>query len=204
VPAPLRCAVPSDTMSLPRQLPTGTGPSCSPTLKDRPDSSSSWGTPTGRSGTPPCHRVGGGDRGMWSRRRRRRRWRVPGLSHRPWQPCPGSRMSNGLWPPSRGPLMSRSGCGIGVHTGEGRLGASGYVGIDVHRAARIAASGHGGQVLMSRPQPGSPNTNFRSHLPRRSRDSLAQMSCSRTGSGRNCRGTGGHGRPWANTSTTSG
>ncbi|HSJ28560.1 MAG TPA: adenylate/guanylate cyclase domain-containing protein [Acidimicrobiia bacterium] len=38
---------------------------------------------------------------------------------------------------------------MGVHTGEGRQGASGYVGLDVHRAARIAASGHGGQVVMS-------------------------------------------------------
>ena len=38
---------------------------------------------------------------------------------------------------------------MGVHTGEGRRGASGYVGIDVHRTARIAASGHGGQVLLS-------------------------------------------------------
>jgi predicted ATPase/class 3 adenylate cyclase len=38
---------------------------------------------------------------------------------------------------------------MGVHTGEGRRGASGYIGLDIHRAARIAASGHGGQVLMS-------------------------------------------------------
>ena len=38
---------------------------------------------------------------------------------------------------------------IGVHTGEGRLGGDGYVGLDVHRAARIAAAGHGGQVLLS-------------------------------------------------------
>jgi predicted ATPase/class 3 adenylate cyclase len=38
---------------------------------------------------------------------------------------------------------------MGAHTGEGRLGSSGYVGLDIHRAARIAASGHGGQVLMS-------------------------------------------------------
>src|SRR3954454_12861297 len=37
---------------------------------------------------------------------------------------------------------------MGLHTGEGRLGGDDYVGIDVHRAARIAAAGHGGQVLL--------------------------------------------------------
>lgn len=38
---------------------------------------------------------------------------------------------------------------IGFHTGEGVLGAADYVGIDVHRAARISAAGHGGQALLS-------------------------------------------------------
>lgn len=38
---------------------------------------------------------------------------------------------------------------MGAHTGEGRLGGGDYVGIDVHRAARIAAAGHGGQILVS-------------------------------------------------------
>ncbi len=39
---------------------------------------------------------------------------------------------------------------IGLHTGEGVLDAEGsYVGLDVHRAARIAGAGHGGQVLLS-------------------------------------------------------
>jgi predicted ATPase len=38
---------------------------------------------------------------------------------------------------------------IGVHTGEPRLTDEGYVGLDVHRAARIAAAGHGGQTLVS-------------------------------------------------------
>src|SRR5256886_14718553 len=38
---------------------------------------------------------------------------------------------------------------MGVQTGEPLLTEEGYVGIDVHRAARIAAVGHGGQVLVS-------------------------------------------------------
>lgn len=38
---------------------------------------------------------------------------------------------------------------VGIHTGEPLLGEEGYVGMDVHRAARIAAAGHGGQVLLS-------------------------------------------------------
>jgi predicted ATPase/class 3 adenylate cyclase len=38
---------------------------------------------------------------------------------------------------------------MGLHTGEGQLSGGSYVGIDVHRAARIASAGHGGQVLLS-------------------------------------------------------
>ena len=38
---------------------------------------------------------------------------------------------------------------IGLHTGTPLLTDEGYVGGDVHRAARIAAAGHGGQVLVS-------------------------------------------------------
>ncbi len=38
---------------------------------------------------------------------------------------------------------------VGVHTGTPFVGDEGYVGTDVHRAARIAAAGHGGQVLVS-------------------------------------------------------
>jgi predicted ATPase len=44
-----------------------------------------------------------------------------------------------------GPIRVR----MGLHTGEPLLTDEGYVGIDVHRAARIAAAGHGGQVLIS-------------------------------------------------------
>jgi predicted ATPase/class 3 adenylate cyclase len=38
---------------------------------------------------------------------------------------------------------------IGLHTGEAVFGADNYVGVDVHRAARIAAAGHGGQIVVS-------------------------------------------------------
>jgi predicted ATPase/class 3 adenylate cyclase len=38
---------------------------------------------------------------------------------------------------------------VGIHTGEPLLTDEGYVGVDVHRAARIAGAGHGGQVLVS-------------------------------------------------------
>ncbi len=38
---------------------------------------------------------------------------------------------------------------IGIHTGEPLATDEGYVGIDVHRASRIMAAGHGGQVLLS-------------------------------------------------------
>lgn len=49
------------------------------------------------------------------------------------------------WPEEAGTVRVR----MGLHTGEGTLGGDNYVGIDVHRAARIAASAHGGQVLIS-------------------------------------------------------
>jgi predicted ATPase/class 3 adenylate cyclase len=44
-----------------------------------------------------------------------------------------------------GPIRVRA----GLHTGTPLLAEEGYVGDDVHRAARIAAAGHGGQVLVS-------------------------------------------------------
>jgi predicted ATPase/class 3 adenylate cyclase len=47
--------------------------------------------------------------------------------------------------PEEAPIRIR----IGLHTGEASLAGSDYVGLDVHRAARIAAAGHGGQVLLS-------------------------------------------------------
>jgi DNA-binding NarL/FixJ family response regulator/class 3 adenylate cyclase len=48
------------------------------------------------------------------------------------------------WPPGR-PVRVR----IGIHTGEPAVEDDDYVGIDVHRAARLCSAGHGGQVLLS-------------------------------------------------------
>ena len=44
-----------------------------------------------------------------------------------------------------GPIRVR----MGLHTGEPIVTDEGYVGIDVHRAARIAAAAHGGQIVLS-------------------------------------------------------
>jgi class 3 adenylate cyclase len=48
------------------------------------------------------------------------------------------------WPTGR-PVRVR----MGLHTGAGLIGGDNYVGLDIHRAARIAAAGNGGQVLLS-------------------------------------------------------
>lgn len=54
------------------------------------------------------------------------------------------RLAEEEWPTAQGVRVR-----IGIHSGEGRLGGSDYVGIDVHRAARIGDAGHGGQILVS-------------------------------------------------------
>ena len=51
-------------------------------------------------------------------------------------------MTEGL---GTGPIQVR----VGLHTGTPRLGEEGYVGSDVHFGARVAASAHGGQVVLS-------------------------------------------------------
>ena len=48
------------------------------------------------------------------------------------------------WPDGREVLVR-----IGIHTGEPHVGDEGYLGLDVVRAARISAAGHGGQILIS-------------------------------------------------------
>ncbi|HET7028142.1 MAG TPA: adenylate/guanylate cyclase domain-containing protein [Candidatus Limnocylindrales bacterium] len=53
-------------------------------------------------------------------------------------------LSAARWPDA-GPVRVR----IGLHTGDGIVVADDYVGLDVHRAARVMAAAHGGQVLAS-------------------------------------------------------
>jgi predicted ATPase/class 3 adenylate cyclase len=48
------------------------------------------------------------------------------------------------WPPGTSVRVR-----MGLHTGQAQISSDNYVGMDVHRAARIAAAGHGGQVLLS-------------------------------------------------------
>ena len=38
---------------------------------------------------------------------------------------------------------------MGLHTGEPVAHDGGYVGMDVHRAARVSAAAHGGQVVIT-------------------------------------------------------
>jgi DNA-binding NarL/FixJ family response regulator/class 3 adenylate cyclase len=52
------------------------------------------------------------------------------------------RISGHNWP---APVRVR----IGLHTGTAAVGEDGYVGVDVHRAFRIANAGHGGQIIAS-------------------------------------------------------
>jgi predicted ATPase/class 3 adenylate cyclase len=49
------------------------------------------------------------------------------------------------WPDEVGELKVR----MGLHVGHVERGATGYVGLEVHRAARVGAAAHGGQLLLT-------------------------------------------------------
>ena len=53
-------------------------------------------------------------------------------------------LAEAAWPGGRAVRVR-----MGLHTGEGVLGGDDYIGVDVNLAARVAAAGHGGQVLVS-------------------------------------------------------
>jgi len=72
-----------------------------------------------------------------------------------------SELPSGSWPPGVHVRVR-----MGLHTGAGTLGGENYIGLDVHRAARIAAAGHGGQIVVgeaTRAAAGAPpsGTTFR-------------------------------------------
>jgi hypothetical protein len=54
-----------------------------------------------------------------------------------------------LFATTTGQAVSLSGFEWGLHSGAPARHEDGYVGLDVHRAARIAAAAHGGQVVLS-------------------------------------------------------
>src|SRR4029078_10851330 len=54
------------------------------------------------------------------------------------------RLTEHAWPDGTDLRVRR-----GIHTGEPAAAGERYVGMGVHRAARICAAGHGGQVLLS-------------------------------------------------------
>jgi hypothetical protein len=62
---------------------------------------------------------------------------------------------------------------VGLHAGTPLRSEEGYVGVDVHRAARIAAAGHGGQVLVSRSTASLVDGNLRDLGEHRFKDMVA-------------------------------
>jgi class 3 adenylate cyclase/tetratricopeptide (TPR) repeat protein len=54
-------------------------------------------------------------------------------------------VNEAMAPLGGGPIAIR----VGIHTGEPSLDPPTYIGLDVHTAARIMATGHGGQVVLS-------------------------------------------------------
>ena len=65
------------------------------------------------------------------------------------QACKGAAAVQKLLAAHQWPKSSALRVRVGLHTGEATLVGNEYLGIDVHRAARIASAAHGGQVLIS-------------------------------------------------------
>jgi predicted ATPase/class 3 adenylate cyclase len=63
----------------------------------------------------------------------------------PTAPAAAAAARNGLDALASGPIRVR----MGLHTGSPTLASEGYVGVDVHRGARVGALAHGGQIVVS-------------------------------------------------------
>jgi predicted ATPase len=79
-----------------------------------------------------------------------------------------------------GPIRVR----MGLHTGTARLSEGGYVGGDVHLGARIAAAGHGGQVLLSGATRGLITAEVLDHGQHRLKDFDSPLTIYQLGAGR--------------------
>ena len=125
--------------------------SCSPTSKARPGSSSG----SARRATPSC----ANDTGPCSARRSTRHGGVEqGTEGDSFFVVFGERPEARRAPPSRRSARSPRSRGrtdaairvrMGLHSGEAGTAGGSLVGLDINRAARIAAAAHGGQILVS-------------------------------------------------------
>ena len=104
-------------------------------------------------GTAPSWPITGASSGKRWSRRAARRWRPRGTGHcglrRPRDAVAAAvaareALAQHPWPDGIDVRVR-----MGIHTGEAALDADGYLGLAVHRAARICAAGHGGQILLS-------------------------------------------------------
>ncbi len=80
-----------------------------------------------------------------ARRVTRSSWSSPA----PGRPSRRPSRPSACWPRSRGRTGQTIRVRIGLHSGEAELAGESLVGLDINRAARIAAVGHGGQILLS-------------------------------------------------------
>ena len=78
-----------------------------------------------------------------------------------------------------GPILVR----VGLHTGMPLLTDEGYIGDDVHFAARVAASGHGGQVIVSTTTADLVDIDFRDLGEHRLKDIVEAVSIFQLGEG---------------------
>ncbi len=75
-------------------------------------------------------------------------------------------------------LSGRISVRMGLHTGAPTVTSEGYVGIDVHRGARIAALAHGGQVILSAATAALTDRPFTTSAATGSRTSTPPPTCS--------------------------
>ena len=164
-------------------LPSGTVTSSSPTSRARRSFSTSSAPRATRRRSPS---TGGSCASLrqagWRRGRHPGRRLLLRLPDRPGR-APGGRCDRRRAELRAGPAR------IGVHTGTPLLTEEGYVGPDVHRAARIAASGHGGQVLVSAATAALMHERRAARAPRPRRASLQGPDAPRSASSSSARTT---------------